>query len=294
MTTALKDVIAFRKKALDFWALRAEALKDKEMTLHAAMHPDVSSIMKGKNVMLFSEMLSSIDFPERRLLVHLLSTGFPVAGAYPKSGVLLPARRTAELELHDLWRLSKTIQKEVATRAGGSEDAEMDAEVYKSTMDEVSRGWLRGPFDPEVLSSRLGCWVPSRRFGIRQGPKIRCIDDYAASRVNETLAAEETVDPDDLDHISINVRAHMAAFTAPPSCCSSSPFLYDHRHPDHAETRLLSRLWDLESAYRQLPRSPAHASLTVIAVWNPTCAKLQYFEQPPLGFGASASVLSFN
>ena len=53
-------------------------------------------------------------------------------------------------------------------------------------------------------------------------------------------------------------------------------------------------MWDLESAYRQLPRAPAHASLTVIAVWSPAAGKHVFFEQLPLAFGASASVISFN
>ena len=45
-------------------------------------------------------------------------------------------------------------------------------------------------------------------FGLRQGQKVRVIDEYAASRVNDALASTETIDPDTLDTISVNVKAH--------------------------------------------------------------------------------------
>ena len=59
------------------------------------------------------------------------------------------------------------------------------------------------------LYRMLGCWIPSRRFGIRQSKKLRVIDDFAASLVNDALSAEETVDPDGLDRIAANAKAHL-------------------------------------------------------------------------------------
>ena len=60
-------------------------------------------------------------------------------------------------------------------------------EVYKTTMEERSLGWLdeRGPFSEEQLKNLLGpLFVVNRRFGIRQGNKIRAIDNYSSSFVN--------------------------------------------------------------------------------------------------------------
>ena len=145
------------------------------------------------------------------------------------------------------------------------------------------------------LYRMLGCWIPSRRFGIRQSKKLRVIFDFVASLVNDALSAVETVDPDGLDRIAVNAKAHLDAFTAPSSARpSSSPSASDVRHADHAEARLVSRLWDVASAYRHLARAPKHGSFTVIAVWNPFMKKLAYFQQPALAFGAAASVFSFN
>ena len=46
---------------------------------------------------------------------------------------------------------------------------------------------------------------PNSRFGLRQGSKVRVIDNYAASHVNDALAAEETIDPDTLDRVAVKV-----------------------------------------------------------------------------------------
>ena len=47
-------------------------------------------------------------------------------------------------------------------------------------MEEVGDGLLTGPIAGESLSSGA---VVSRRFGIRQGGKIRPIDDYTQSMI---------------------------------------------------------------------------------------------------------------
>ena len=61
-----------------------------------------------------------------------------------------------------------------------------DSEVWRQTLEERDRGWLRGPLSL--------CEVPgeapiSRRFGLRQEHKIRLIDDFSESSVNSTVAS---------------------------------------------------------------------------------------------------------
>ena len=250
--------------------------------------------MAGKRLKVFNELLSSISFPHHDRLTHLMATGFPVGGPYPTTGIFPHANRQATTSIEDLWRDSRSIQKAFMLHTDTS-DPELSKEVFDLTLAEVQKGWLTGPFTTEDLDRRLGKWIPNRRFGVRQGPKVRCIDDFSASGVNQTLSANETVDPDGLDRIAVNARAHMdALLTSLSSRPSSSPFLHHDLHPDHAECRLVSRLWDLEAAYRQLPRAPSHSSLTVIAVFDPATGTHKFFEQAPLAFGASSSVLSFN
>eukprot|EP00971_Amphidinium_carterae_P090240 1786419-Amphidinium_carterae.1 len=76
------------------------------------------------------------------------------------------------------------------TRA--SEDAELDAEVWRATLKvrgvkEKENHWISGPFTEEELNiMHPGGWIANRRFGFCQKQKIRVIDDYSASYVNST------------------------------------------------------------------------------------------------------------
>ena len=124
---------------------------------------------------------------------------------------------------------------------------------------------------------------------------MRVIDDFAASFVNMGLSADESVDPDDLDRIAVCVRMHMDGLCADDADRPrKSPFAGRGRHRDHEGAKLVARMWDLEAAYRQLARSPAHASLAVVAVWCPTEAKHKLYKMAALPFGAAASVYGFN
>ena len=56
----------------------------------------------------------------------------------------------------------------------------------------------------------------------------------------------------------------------------------------------MGRLWDISSAYKQLPVRRADHSLAVIAVWAPSVQKVELYLSLALPFGAAAAVLGFN
>jgi hypothetical protein len=65
-----------------------------------------------------------------------------------------------------------------------SGDKEVDAEVYNKTLEERTNKWVSGPIQWEALPEHA---VVNRRFGFRQGTKVRLIDDFSGSGVNATL-----------------------------------------------------------------------------------------------------------
>ena len=79
--------------------------------------------------------------------------------------------------IEDLIISSARKRREVAAHAGPSGDMEIDIELDRITRDEVSQGWLTGPFTSAELDEKLGDWLPSRRFGVKQGGRVRPIDD---------------------------------------------------------------------------------------------------------------------
>ena len=295
MKSSPAEIASYRAAVLRFWTDAASELAPQEKALHRSLHPDVEQVVGGKRILLFSKMLTAIEFPSAELLVHHLCAGFPVLGTYPKTGVFPPASRVATYQLEDIWRRSHQVREGISHFRGHADDKELDEAVEKITEDEVAAGWLRGPVSPEELDKKLGCWTPSRRFGVRQGDKTRAIDDFAASGINEGLAACESIDPSDLDRIAANVRAHMEALSVPDQDRSeASPLAAVKRHSARTQSDLVCRMWDLAAAYRQLARSPKDAACTVIACWSVKQQRHLFFEQLPLAFGASSSVLSFN
>ena len=57
----------------------------------------------------------------------------------------------------------------------GIGDYDVHLEVRKQTLKEVESGALTGPAD---LADIPKSFPLSRRFGVQQGPKIRCVDDF--------------------------------------------------------------------------------------------------------------------
>jgi len=66
------------------------------------------------------------------------------------------------------------------------------------------------------------------------------------------------------------------------------------RSPDLGKCRLVGRLWDLAKAYRQLPRDPSQAHVSIVAVFHPMTSRWIFFEQLAMAFGETSAVFHFN
>ena len=84
----------------------------------------------------------------------------------------------------------------------------MDRELYDLTLAEVAAGKAAGPFTADELDQRLGpCWLAARRFGVRQGQKLRVVDDFSEFQVNQTVTSREVVASGGVDSILALARA---------------------------------------------------------------------------------------
>ena len=138
------------------------------------MHPDVAMVLRPKNILVRKEMLQSIDYEDMGVVDEFTSGSTLVGEAeathlWPKR--FSPATMTSsELRdnackerpnLHCPWNVSS--------------DVELWQSVWDQTLQEVKNGFLVGP----LKMSSIPVSAPINfRFGIRQGGKIRCVDDY--------------------------------------------------------------------------------------------------------------------
>ena len=150
-----------------------------------------------------------------------------------------------------------------------SGDPELDEAIYSMTLDECERGWLRGPFSPEMLDKRHGkVWTAARRFGLRQGTeKIRAIDDYSEHGQNATVTCDEKVPLSGVDAIVSIMKVMASAVKDDRSVevLGLKGVLHESWTVQEART-ILGRCVDLKSAYRQLVRRRADAHICIIAV----------------------------
>ena len=152
-------------------------------------------------------------------------------------------------------------------------DKETAESVWSQTMDEVARGELEGPL---AIDSVPDCIPLSRRFGVRQAPKTRCVDDFSASGVsgvNSASHVSESPNPHTLDVVGGMLAAVMA------------------RQVDAVPWMI--RGFDLKNAYRQCAVAPKSSDFAYIVVGDPSCEQLYAFKMRVLPFGSVRSVHSF-
>ena len=69
---------------------------------------------------------------------------------------------------------------------------------------------MEGPFSIEQLKEQLGpLFTVSRRFGIRQGDKVRMIDDLSDSLVNTAFGASECIDLGGVNGLAVLARTFL-------------------------------------------------------------------------------------
>ena len=285
-------------KAASIAALAA-SLEPEEAALHKELHPDVACVLKGKRIILWRRLLKDTGYPDLAI-ADMVTEGFRVTGLAAPSGVYAADLRPPSIPRSDLLRAGRWLRPSVLSAKPLSLDIELDAEVLRLTLAEVEAGWLRET-SLELLQERYGeDWIPNRRFGVRQGGKVRCVDDFSASLVNSAFGVSERISLGGIDEVAAAAKLLRSAgvgadaFLLP---AGDGEGLAGTVHPDFAHQvsrTLLGGTLDLASAYKQLPIHPDDAALCVIACHDPHENKVRLFETKALPFGAGASVTWFN
>ncbi|CAE7540441.1 unnamed protein product [Symbiodinium sp. CCMP2592] len=175
-----------RKNYIEKWARRAKELEPEETKLKAGMSDHRRKILQPKRILLFEEMLRDIGYDDMGVVQELID-GATLTGDIPITGVLDTKLKPARLDTEQLIGMSDEIRQQIRVKTGSSGDKEIDQLLWDKTMEEVQSGYLSGPYDFESLPKR--CLVSSR-FPLLQGEKLRPIDNYSSSLINEASRPE--------------------------------------------------------------------------------------------------------
>ena len=280
LPSVLSDAIAYNAKMsalqaqdmrsafFEQWYRKALLLKSQEAELKAQADPEVAKIVADKRVLLFESMLKIYGYPDPSV-AHSLIEGVTLTGEVPATGLFAPAFRPASMSERCLRENASHHFREMLASVR-SQGEELDKEVKRQTMEELSRGWLEGPYEAGDIP--VGC-VASRRFGLLQGgQKVRLIDDCTASFLNATVTVNESPKPHTTDVLG--------------AVCVESM-------TKNGPVPLMGRSFDLKSAYRQVAVSPHSRWCAYILVWDCDLGRAVCFRLKALPFGACKSVYAF-
>ena len=261
--------MAYRANRLGYWLRRLHELKDDELRFKRSMHADVAEVLRGKNVLLWRDMLQSNNYMDMDVCEEF-SQGSDLVGAIPRTGLWPMRFQPACVNEADLADIAAKEPPNLAHQFENASMNEFSAEVWEKTMAEVKSGLLEGPLPLESVPASFPL---SRRFGIQQGAKIRCIDDFSMSSVNASVQSCESPKPQTLDVFAAVCAYAMKMVPGSPGW--------------------VGRTFDLTGAYRQCAVKPSSYKYSHIMVLNPFTKKLVAFRMKALPFGAIRSVHSF-
>lgn len=292
----------YRLQQLQKYRTLASELEPQETLLHADMHPDLQTVMQPKRILLFQRMMEDAGIVDCKLCEELRS-GFPLTGQLESSGQFKPRFKPAELSVEELRRTSKWARHAAAgscKRVG--EDREVAAAVWDENIAQRDAGWIKGPFSAAELDEKFpGGWVPSKRFGVVQGAKVRAVDDFGEFLINAACGTGEQIVLQGLDDVASAAKYMLSApgedgniWVPSAEGCHTCRGLYDAGWQRSELGDLQGRALDLKSAYKQLARSPEDDWCSVLAVWSPEKGETLFFESVALPFGAVSAVNAFN
>ena len=193
---SLLDRVRHRIGRTKFLVDRMAPLKSDQHVLKQSMRQDVKEVLADKNIFLWKEVVTSIGYEDMGVVDQLMH-GSSLVGAAPATG-LWPSKNTpATMSVDDLYDTAKH------ERTQGVKVIDMDDEmlqsVWSQTLGEVQAGFLTRPIDLQDVPGHIPL---SKRSGVRQGAKIRCVDDFSRSRINGCEQVSESPKPHKVDIIA--------------------------------------------------------------------------------------------
>ena len=155
---------------------------------------------------------------------------------------------------------------------------------------------MKGPYTSSELDKKFdGCWIPSKRFGVRQGGKIRAVDDFSEFLVNASVTATEKLQLFGLDEVVNTARTFLGCdFLMMDDELDNLWCSERVRFFTGPWRKIFGRALDLKSAYKQLARHPTDSWAAILAVWNDDAGTVEFYESVALPFGSVCAVMAFN
>ena len=262
-------VVKERAQFFRFWSQRSKELEAEEKSLHDNLEPHLRHVLQGKKLLVFREMLEFFGYPDKTLVDDIIA-GFPLSGWLPKSHVFPVGMKRPAQTIESALKVAKGINKNICKQVENNPDPDLAEEVWVQTLDELSNRWTW--LDEECDSSKH---LMAKRFGLKQGEKVRLIDDCTVGGFNSTCGVSE--------RLRVHAIDEMASYIA--WCLTTLS--------ESSMDEVVGKTYDLKSAYKQYGVRKFDRDLLRLAVWDPQQQKVRHLGINALPFGAIGSVSSF-
>ncbi|CAE7850055.1 unnamed protein product, partial [Symbiodinium necroappetens] len=272
-------------------ALQIRRCKDKQLKAVSLAHPmDVAAALPKITLDAILKSFSSdqkslalkrkIALMKAEILAKKLEKdeGVPLVGASDCPPCFETKVRPAVLTEAELRAAAPDLRRGMMSRSLHQEP-EHTAHLLEATREELASGFIQGPFTEEQVTAHFGHrhWLAIRRFIIKQGQKLRPIEDCCEAHLNEAYAATIKLRLQDADFF-VAMALEVARLSG--------------NNPKAARP-WVAKCLDLAKAYKQLPVAGCHRDLAVIMVEEEDGSHSFYLSSS-LMFGSTSAVFAFN
>ena len=113
------DILTKRSEWLRWRLNRAKELQEEEDKLHATLAPHCATVLKGKRLLLFGEMLKATGYPDEHL-VSDICRGFRVMGWMRDSGCFTKLPKQPSLSISAMLGMAKGLNEAALAKASGN------------------------------------------------------------------------------------------------------------------------------------------------------------------------------
>ena len=276
-------------------AIRIGQLRKKEAQAREQLHPSVQKVTQGKETVALKELLVNMKYPDPCIAGNIRE-GFKLVGEFDHCPVFEkkdPEDVTIGADPKWLELKAEEIRADLQAAHRRTKNDEITEAVWFSTNgdqnpeSETAVGWAEGAFTPDEVTKRVGThlWTVAHRFGVKQGEKVRQIDDFSRSFTNACATLPDRVALDSTDEILAVAKTWYELMDQAGENKGTfwarweSGQVTKHRmHSDFEKTenqRLKGSCLDLESAYRQLAVREDHKRYSVLGL--PRKGRTEYY-----------------
>ncbi|CAE7300217.1 kptA [Symbiodinium sp. KB8] len=272
-----KSLALKRKIALMKAEILAKKLEKDEEALHRSMPDWMQGVVHDKRILLWETLLRQSEYDDMEV-VDFLKQGVPLVGTSDCPPCFETKVRPAVLTEAELRAAAPDLHRGMMSRSLHQEP-EHTAHLLEATRKELASGFIQGPFTEEQVTAHFGHrhWLAIRRFIIKQGQKLRPIEDCCEAHLNEAYAATIKLRLQDADFF-VAMALEVARLSG------NNP---------KASRPWVAKCLDLAKAYKQLPVAGCHRDLAVIMVEEEDGSHSFYLSNS-LMFGSTSAVFAFN